>query len=160
MSRAPLQRVLLTAAALVAATGLAACGGDGSGPAVGAGAGAPAQETAALEHIHGLGVDPADGRLFIATHNGLFTAAEGETTPTQVGTSSQDIMGFSVVGPNRFVASGHPGLDQDLPGNLGLIESRDGGRTWKNISLLGEADFHVLEAWKAGSTASTARRAA
>ncbi len=83
--------------------------------------------------------------MFIATHNGLFSAAEGESEPEQVGTSSQDIMGFSVVGPNRFVGSGHPGVDQDLPPNLGLIESRDGGKTWKNISLLGEADFHVLE---------------
>jgi photosystem II stability/assembly factor-like uncharacterized protein len=146
MTRTPVPRVLLAAAAVVlAATGLAACGGDGTGSAVGGGAGGPAQESTPLEHIHGLGVNPADGRLFIATHNGLFTAAKGETTPTQVGTSSQDIMGFSVVGANRFVGSGHPGLDQDLPPNLGLIESRDGGKTWKSISLLGEADFHVLE---------------
>ena len=145
MSAGPVLRALLGAVAVLAATGLVACGGDGSGSAAGEGAGAAAQETPALEHIHGLGVNPADGRLFIATHNGLFMAAEDETTPTQVGTSSQDIMGFSVVGPNRFVGSGHPGLDQDLPPNLGLIESRDGGRTWKNISLLGEADFHVLE---------------
>ena len=98
-----------------------------------------------MEHIHGLGVNPADGQLFIATHNGLFAAAQGDTTPNQVGETTQDIMGFSVVGPNRFVGSGHPGLDQDLPPHLGLIESRDGGKTWKNVSLLGDADFHVLE---------------
>jgi photosystem II stability/assembly factor-like uncharacterized protein len=33
---------------------------------------------------------------------------------------------------------------QNLPPNLGLIESTDGGRTWTSISLLGQADFHVL----------------
>lgn len=103
------------------------------------------EDSVALEHIHGLGVNPADGRLFIATHNGLFTAADGENTPQKVGDSSQDIMGFSVVGADHFIGSGHPALDQGLPPNLGLIESRDGGKTWKNISLLGEADFHVLE---------------
>lgn len=54
-------------------------------------------------------------------------------------------MGFSTSGADRFIGSGHPGPDQDLPPNLGLIESRDAGRTWKNVSLLGEADFHVLQ---------------
>ena len=31
-----------------------------------------------------------------------------------------------------------------LPPLLGLIESTDAGKTWEPISLLGEADFHVL----------------
>ena len=134
----------LSLLALVAiSSALAACGEDD--PTLGAGGDAPAEESPALEHIHGLGINPADGRLFVATHNGLFAAAEGQTTPEKVGKSGQDIMGFSVVGPDRFIGSGHPGADQDLPSNLGLIESRDGGETWKNVSLLGEADFHVLE---------------
>lgn len=34
----------------------------------------------------------------------------------------------------------------DLPPALGLIESRDGGKTWRSLSLQGEADFHVLPA--------------
>lgn len=104
----------------------------------------------ALQHIHGLGVNPADGALYIATHHGLFRAPEGDTPPQPVGGSTQDIMGFSVVGPDHFVGSGHPSLGQDLPPNLGLMESRDGGETWESVSLLGEADFHVLEA--AGTT--------
>lgn len=142
----PGPRALLAALAILAATALVACGDDAGTPAAGDGGESEhVQEGTPLEHVHGLGIDPADGRLFIATHNGLFSAAEGEAEPKRVGTSSQDIMGFSVVGPDRFVGSGHPGLDQDLPPNLGLIESRDGGNTWKNISLLGEADFHVLE---------------
>jgi photosystem II stability/assembly factor-like uncharacterized protein len=33
-----------------------------------------------------------------------------------------------------------------LPPLLGLIESRDAGKTWVPRSLLGEADFHVLRA--------------
>lgn len=55
-------------------------------------------------------------------------------------------MGFSVVGPDRFIGSGHPDPDDSgSPANLGLIESRDGGQTWRNVSLHGEADFHVLQ---------------
>jgi hypothetical protein len=106
----------------------------------------PVYEPSALEHIHGLGINPADGRLYIATHNGLFAAAEDEPAPMKVGESSHDLMGFSVAGPDHFLASGHPGADQDLPPHLGLIESRDGGKTWENVSLLGQADFHALTA--------------
>jgi hypothetical protein len=95
-------------------------------------------------HVHGLGVDPADGALFIATHTGLFRAGQGEPRAVRVGESFQDTMGFTVVGPNRFLGSGHPDLTQDLPPLLGLIESTDAGETWEPVSLLGDADFHTL----------------
>jgi photosystem II stability/assembly factor-like uncharacterized protein len=103
-----------------------------------------AAETATVHHIHGLGVGPDSGDLYVATHSGLFVAGDGEQL-RQLGDSEQDIMGFSVVDSERFIGSGHPDpSDTTSPPNLGLIESRDGGKTWKNISLLGEADFHVL----------------
>jgi hypothetical protein len=127
----------LSAAAVL----VAGCGGKNDPVASGT------PESAAdpgLQHIHGLGV--SGNTLFIATHTGLWTAPEGQTTVRRFGTSRQDIMGFSVLAEGHFLGSGHPGSDQaDLPPNLGLIESPDGGRTWKSISLLGDADFHVLE---------------
>ena len=86
-----------------------------------------------------------DGTLYVATHYGLFESPEGTTEMERVGDSTQDIIGFSVVAGDRFIGSGHPDPSQDLPPLLGLIESRDDGRTWKNLSLLGEADFHVLQ---------------
>lgn len=95
-------------------------------------------------HVHGLGIDPADGALFIATHTGLFRVAPDASKAERVGDRRQDTMGFSVAGPGRFIGSGHPDLRDDLPPLLGLIESRDGGRTWKPVSLLGQTDFHVL----------------
>ncbi|HEV3479562.1 MAG TPA: hypothetical protein VG144_08945 [Gaiellaceae bacterium] len=99
-------------------------------------------------HVHGLGINPADGALFIATHTGLYRVPADAQQAARVGESRQDTMGFTVVGPSRFLGSGHPDPDamreQNLPQNLGLIESTDGGRTWRPISLLGEADFHVL----------------
>jgi hypothetical protein len=107
---------------------------------------APAAEPAAGAHIHGLGVNPRDGALFIATHEGLFRAPEGSSRAKRVGKSWQDTMGFAVVGSDRFLGSGHPDLQSRLPAYLGLIESRDAGRTWKPRSLLGKADFHALEA--------------
>lgn len=55
-------------------------------------------------------------------------------------------MGFTVIGPNQFLGSGHPDGRDKLPPFLGLIRTRDAGRSWKPVSLLGERDFHVLEA--------------
>ena len=97
-------------------------------------------------HVHGLGVDPADGALFVATHTGLFRAAEGQLRARRVAGRYQDTMGFTVVGPNRFLGSGHPDLREKLPPFLGLIDSHDSGRSWRAVSLQGKVDFHVLEA--------------
>lgn len=87
---------------------------------------------------------------FVALGVIVLTAGDGETTrtggPAQISQEQQDFMGFTVAGPDRLLASGHPTPGQDLPAALGLIESRDGGRTWQPVSLLGQADFHVLRA--------------
>jgi hypothetical protein len=96
--------------------------------------------------VHGLGINEADGALFVATHTGLFRAAPGERRATRVADRFQDTMGFTVVGPNRFLGSGHPDGRDRLPPFLGLIRTTDAGRTWKPVSLLGERDFHALEA--------------
>jgi photosystem II stability/assembly factor-like uncharacterized protein len=124
---------------------LAGCGGENGTRADTTGSGAPqATSDPGLQHIHGLGV--SGNTLYIATHTGLWTAPEGQTQARRFGPSRQDIMGFSVLDEGRFIGSGHPGTDQpDLPPNLGLIESPDAGKTWTSISLLGQADFHVLE---------------
>lgn len=97
--------------------------------------------------MHGLGVDPGDGVLYAATHSGLFRIPE-QGKATRVANRAQDTMGFSVVGPGRFIGSGHPDLRElDVrPPLLGLIQSDDRGQTWDLISLQGKADFHALQA--------------
>ncbi|MPY94298.1 MAG: exo-alpha-sialidase [Acidimicrobiia bacterium] len=96
--------------------------------------------------MHGLGVNPGDGALYVATHHGTFRIPEGGSAE-RVGSSSQDTMGFTVAGPDRFLGSGHPdvaGMQAGQPGLLGLIESSDAGRSWVSRSLSGEVDFHAL----------------
>ena len=135
------------AAAGLAAVTLAACGGEPSvtdqQPSSQEASSSVTEPGAELGHIHGLGVNA--GTLYIATHYGLWTAPEGQTRAERFGESTQDVMGFSVVGRDRFIGSGHPDPSQQLPPSLGLIESSDGGESWKSKSLLGRADFHVLE---------------
>ncbi|MEU4235137.1 hypothetical protein AB0F17_63635 [Nonomuraea sp. NPDC026600] len=57
-------------------------------------------------------------------------------------------MGFTITGPNSFLASGHPSAENvspDRPPHLGLIRSTDAGTTWKTISQDGTADFHSIQ---------------
>ena len=95
-------------------------------------------------HVHALAVNPRNGALFVASHTGLYRVGRGETVARRVSDRHQDTMGFTVVGPDRFLASGHPDLRDNLPPRLGLIESRNEGKSWKPVSLLGKADFHIL----------------
>jgi hypothetical protein len=75
MRRAPTLAAAVLAFLLDAA--VAACGGDDS-PGQSAeqqpSEQQPAGETESVHHIHGLGVDPSNGTLYVATHTGLFKA--------------------------------------------------------------------------------------
>ena len=97
--------------------------------------------------MHGLGINPADGSLIVATHYGSFRIPVGQNEATRIGGDYQDTMGFTVEGPNHFLGSGHPdlaGMRAGQPAQLGLIESTDAGETWTALSLSGEVDFHGL----------------
>lgn len=129
----------------------AACGGDDEPPDATSTVhldelGAP--EDPGLVHVHGLGIDPATGILYAATHTGLFRIQDGKAE--RVGDRLQDTMGFTIDDLGRFLGSGHPDLRDLRSGKfqplLGLIESADEGATWESISLSGQADFHALEA--------------
>lgn len=127
----------LMAATLVLAA-LAGCTtGGGGGAATVAGAGP------AFEHVHGLGLDPADDSVYVATHDGLFRSGASGMAP--VGATGRDLMGFTSAGPGILLSSGHPAPDDELPNPVGLVESRDGGVSWTPLSLTGEVDFHALE---------------
>ena len=138
MTRGGIAGLVLAAALAAPAAG---CGGDDDEPAAVPGTGDPGPV-----HAHGLGIDPKDGALLVATHTGLFRASPGETRMKRVGDRMQDTMGFTIVGPGSILGSGHPDGRDDLPPFLGLIRSDDGGRSWRPVSLLGKRDFHVLEA--------------
>jgi hypothetical protein len=111
----------------------------------------PTANSAAAEpgvsHVHGLGINPADGSLIVATHFGSFRIPADGDEAVRIGDSFQDTMGFTVAGPDHFLGSGHPDLESmrdGQPTRLGLIESTDGGATWTILSLGSEVDFHAL----------------
>lgn len=113
-------------------------------PATSAPAVAPGpQALPATSHVHAVARDASTGQTLVATHEGLYVLGAGE--PRRVGPVI-DFMGFSVVGPKHYLASGHPGPGTDLPQPVGLIETRDGGQTWTVLSGGGESDYHALSA--------------
>lgn len=100
---------------------------------------AEAVELSDVEHIHNVATD--GDAVYLGTHGGLFKYGE---TWELVG-ESFDVMGFTING-DRFLASGHPGENMDLPDPLGLIASDNQGEDWQSLGLTGEVDFHYLRA--------------
>ncbi|MFH0241290.1 F510_1955 family glycosylhydrolase [Streptomyces sp. HK10] len=139
-------RSLAAVTALLAAV-TAGCSGDQDGHRDSS-AGHSRDGGTGIDHIHGLGVNPGDGKLYVATHRGVL-AVDGDGSAKRV-SDIADYMGFTVAGPDTFLGSGHPPEGSDEPANRGLIESTDAGKTWKTLSLAGEVDFHALE--QAGGT--------
>ncbi|WP_051699958.1 WD40/YVTN/BNR-like repeat-containing protein [Streptomyces sp. NRRL F-4474] len=136
--------VAFTAAAAAAGLLLTACSTADTRPAPGkAGSGSDADP--GTGHLHGLGVDPADGTLYAAGHLGVFRLTPAGAV--RIADRRQDTMGFTVTGPRTFLASGHPSPDDPAATSphLGLIRSTDAGATWSTVSGAGEADFHSLQ---------------
>ncbi|MFI6287810.1 F510_1955 family glycosylhydrolase [Streptomyces sp. NPDC051018] len=132
--------IALSASAAALVLSLSACSGD-----TGDGAADPKTPSGpAISHIHGVGIHPSDGKLYVATHNGVYTPDE-DGRPQLVGDRKDDFMGFAIGEDGKFLASGHPAPGRDAPANLGLIESTDKGRTWQDRSLSGEVDFHAID---------------
>ncbi|MEU0042905.1 F510_1955 family glycosylhydrolase [Streptomyces werraensis] len=123
------------------ATVLTACSSSGSDTSA---TSSPSDGSSiSVSHIHGLGIDPADQRLYVATHEGVIAVA-ADGTATRVGDKA-DYMGFTVIGARTFLGSGHPAEGSGGHANRGLIESTDSGKTWKTLSLAGKTDFHALK---------------
>lgn len=112
-------------------------GGQASSPGTG-----PAAAGSEWGHIHNLTVDGE--RLLLGTHEGLWQQSPGQ--PAQLLSNPPfDVMGFAL-SQQHMLASGHPGEGQDLPADLGLRQSTDGGTTWAGVSLEAQVDFHRLRA--------------
>jgi photosystem II stability/assembly factor-like uncharacterized protein len=101
-----------------------------------------------LGHVDAVDLNPADGLIYAATHFGVFRLRPQQ--PEQIANRHQDTMGFTIIGPDLFLGSGHPDVREPGPSHLGLVSSTDRALTWKQVALAGEADFHALFA--AGAT--------
>lgn len=100
-----------------------------------------AQTFDSVSHIHH--VKAVENKILVLTHEGLYELV-GKNKMNLVGKDKFDVMGFTTLG-KALVASGHPSQGSKKPNPIGLVESLDGGLTWKDVSLVGKVDFHFLE---------------
>ena len=111
--------------------------------ALGGLAAAPAHagEPVTLMHVHGLSYSVDGKQLLIPSHHGLAVFEDGRWS--KAAGPTHDYMGYSAT-RDALYSSGHPATGSGLINPFGLIKSRDGGKTWQQLGLTGESDFHTL----------------
>ena len=123
------------------------CGDDGGDGA------AKLVDPARNPPVNSLDVDPRSGAILLSTNRGLFRIERGSQRALRMrseveagpdrGTTGR-FLTFAANGSSGLLGSGHPNGGNDLPPYLGLMASRDGGRSWSVLSRLGLADLHVI----------------
>jgi hypothetical protein len=134
--------------AALAAAALAACGEDE----------APQRSTKLVDfskkppYVNGLDIVPGSREFLLTTNRGFWRidAEEGEVTRVRgkisAGGKTSTVGTFLAVlpaGADTLIGSGHPD-QKTLPSFLGFIRSDNGGKTWRVVSRLGNADLHKL----------------
>ena len=100
-----------------------------------------AGEPVTLMHVHGLSYSADGKQLLIPSHHGLAVFEDGRWS--KAAGPTHDYMGYSAT-RDALYSSGHPAPGSGLTNPFGLIKSRDGGKTWQQLGLTGESDFHTL----------------
>jgi photosystem II stability/assembly factor-like uncharacterized protein len=148
--------VLAGALATLGFAGLTGCGSEDAGT----GAQEPTQETgsalvdpATTPYVNALERRPGGGFL-LTTNRGFFEVDADGRRATQVrdakvvtdqGTSPVGtFLELADLGDGTLLGSGHPDDAEALPQYLGILRSRDQGRTWRVVDRLGTADVHVV----------------
>lgn len=101
----------------------------------------PAQAAVTLRDVHGLTYSPDGKQLMVAAHDGLVVYENGKWSRSHA--SQHDYMGFSATSKNLY-SSGHPAPGSGLVNPVGIIRSKDGGKTWEKLGFERESDFHLL----------------
>ena len=103
--------------------------------------------------VNALEVDPKDESFLLTTNRGFYRISKDGGEPERIRAKVTDKEGSSPIGTflevdvlddGDIVGSGHPDNAKPLPPYLGFMRSTDGGRNWKVVSRLGEADLHQI----------------
>ncbi len=97
----------------------------------------------ALDHIHGMGWDPAGKALTVATHTGLRIFEDNQWSESMG--PAHDYIALAPTA-DGFYASGFPAPSAPLGNPLGLVKSSDQGETLEMLSFEGESQIHFLGA--------------
>lgn len=110
-----------------------------------------------LTHIHGLAFSIDGRRLIVSSHDGLSAYADGRWS--RAAAPAHDYKGLAGTHDGLY-GSGHAAPGSAVADPMGLMKSRDGGTTWRQLGLSGESDFHTLAASHATNAIYVANREA
>ena len=134
---------------------LAGCGGEqaGSSPGKATRSDRLVDFSKKPPYVNALDIDPATDDFLLTTNRGFWRIdsktdavkqVTGEISTRGKTATVGTFLELLATGPGRLIGSGHPDRAGTLPSFLGFIESDDGGKHWKVISRLGEADLHKI----------------
>lgn len=145
-----MRRLALACAAVL----VAGCGADDAGDGGGQARSSKLVDfTKKPPYVNALEIDPADNSFLLTTNRGFYRIPEdggeaervkAKVTAKQGSSPVGTFLEVDVLGPNEVVGSGHPDDPEALPPYLGFMRSTDGGRTFRVVSRLGEADLHQI----------------
>lgn len=96
-----------------------------------------------LSHIHGAAFSADGTQVILGTHEGIFSLSRSGDAE-RISDNRNDYMSFipHPTLPGQYLGSGHPVNG----GNLGMVESKDGGISWvkRSNGLNGPVDFHKM----------------
>jgi len=103
--------------------------------------------------VNSLEVDENAENFLLTTNRGFFSIDRKTSKVTKIkGMISADgksdtigtFLEIEPDGKGGLLGSGHPDHQNTLPQFLGLIRSDDGGKTWRSVSRMGNADLHKI----------------
>jgi hypothetical protein len=103
-------------------------------------------------YVNGLEIEPGSGDFLLTTNRGFWRITRKGHVEKVTGSISyrgkKDTVGTFLlvkpVGQGRLIGSGHPDHKNTLPQFLGYIASSDGGRSWRALARMGDADLHKI----------------
>jgi photosystem II stability/assembly factor-like uncharacterized protein len=142
---------------LAAALALAGCGNDDAGGQDKSKRAKPSARLVDLSktpYVNAFDIEPESGDFLLTTNRGFWRIDRESGKVKQLrgriaaggkrSTVGTFLFFLQAGGPGKLIGSGHPDQEGTLPSFLGFIETEDGGKTWKVISRLGDADLHKI----------------
>lgn len=149
----PATRHVLASVLAVACVILSGCGQGDAARAGGAPSSRLVDFTLPPPYVNALEIEPGSGDFLLTTNRGFFRIdreservipVRGRISAGGRSATVSTFLQLAVQRPGRLAGSGHPDQEGALPTYLGVIASDDGGRSWRSISGLGDADMHRI----------------